>query len=258
MSTPIAPGRFVWFQLNTPDVAAALDFYAHVCEWGRESWQPDPSQPAYEMWTANGGAHSGTMHMPPVAKDPAHWLSYISTPDVDATVRQALGLGATQAVPPTDIPTVGRFAVLADPDGAMFAPFTPAQDMPEAPPQVGGFSWFELATRDYKKALSFYGALFGWKAGEAMDMGPNGIYQMFCRGDQMLGGMYNTRAEGPMAMRPSWTIYVTVADLDAAVARVAARGGHVFVPPMDIPGGRIAMCTDPQGAVFALHWMRPA
>lgn len=254
MSNTTSRGRFVWHQLNTPNADAALTFYTSVCEWGREAWQPDPSQPAYQMWKGSAGAHSGVMQMPPDSKDPAHWLGYISTPDVDATVSTVKGLGGALVFGPMDIPSVGRFAVMTDPDGAMFAPFTPTQEMPPAPPGTGDFSWFELATRDIPKALAFYGAVFGWTAGDAMDMGPNGIYQFFNRDGQMMGGMYQVSESGPMAMPPGWTHYVTVADLNAAVGRVKAGGGNVFVET-DIPGGRIAMCTDPQGAMFALHWV---
>ncbi|MBL8982307.1 MAG: VOC family protein [Gemmatimonadetes bacterium] len=253
MSNTTSRGRFLWHQLNTPNADAALAFYTAVCEWGRESWQPDPSQPAYQMWKGSAGAHSGVMQMPPDSKDPAHWLGYISTPDVDATVSTVKGLGGALVFGPMDIPSVGRFAVMTDPDGAMFAPFTPTQEMPPTPPGTGDFSWFELATRDIPKALAFYGAVFGWTAGDAMDMGPNGIYQFFNRDGQMMGGMYQVSASGPMAMPPGWIHYVTVADLNAAVGRVKAGGGNVFVET-DIPGGRIAMCTDPQGAMFALHW----
>ena len=254
MSNTTSRGRFVWHQLNTPNADAALAFYTSVCEWGNEAWQPDPSQPAYQMWKGSAGAHSGVMQMPPDSKDPAHWLGYISTPDVDATVNTVKGLGGALVFGPMDIPSVGRFAVMTDPDGAMFAPFTPTQEMPPTPPGTGDFSWFELATRDIPKALAFYGAVFGWTAGDAMDMGPNGIYQFFNRDGQMMGGMYQVGESGPMAMPPGWTHYVTVADLNAAVGRVKAGGGNVFVET-DIRGGRIAMCTDPQGAMFALHWI---
>jgi predicted enzyme related to lactoylglutathione lyase len=256
MSQPGSLGRFVWHQLNTPDAAAALAFYTNVCQWGRESWQPDPSQPPYEMWKGSGAAHSGVMQMPPGAKDPAHWLGYISTPHLDQTIATATAHGGTLCFGPMELPTVGRFAVMADPDGAMFAPFQQAQEMPATPPGVGDFSWFELATRDVPRALAFYGAVFGWTPGESMDMGPNGMYHFFNRDGQMYGGLYQVSEQMPMP--PCWTHYVTVADLDAAVARVRAAGGQVFVEPTDIPGGRIAMCTDPQGAMFALHWAAQA
>jgi predicted enzyme related to lactoylglutathione lyase len=84
-------------------------------------------------------------------------------------------------------------------------------------------------------------------------MGPAGIYQMYGVPGLELGGIYKKTDDMPGP--PQWLYYVHVADLDAAVSTVKANGGTVIVGPMDIPGGgRIAMCLDPQGAPFALHW----
>ena len=91
---------------------------------------------------------------------------------MDATCAQAQALGAKVHKPATDIPNVGRFAVLADPQGATFAVFTPgAGPPPGAAPAQGGFSWHELATTDVAAAVRFYGELFGWTKGPGHDMG---------------------------------------------------------------------------------------
>lgn len=254
MAPPVPLGRFVWFDLMTSDPKAAVAFYTSTMGWGTDSWQsPAEGMPPYTMWTANGTAIGGTMQLPPGAPAPPHWLGYISTPDIDATVAKASGLGARVMMPPTAIPTVGRFAVLADPQGAVFAVFTPAADTPghEGPANLGEVSWFELGTSDHDKALEFYGALFGWEKQEAMDMGPLGVYQLWGRNGQPMGGAYTIAAGMPMP--PCWAYYVRVADLDAAVGRCGAGGGQVIQPPMDIPGGRISICSDPQGAMFAMH-----
>ena len=104
---------------------------------------------------------------------PPHWLTYIGTPNVDETAVQAASLGGKVLRQPGDIPTIGRFAVLQDPQGAVFAAFTPLQYSPPAgPPAVGDFSWHELATTDWRAALAFYQNLFGWETTSAMDMGP--------------------------------------------------------------------------------------
>ncbi len=111
------------------------------------------------------------MQMAPDAESPAQWMGYVSLADIDASVAKAQSPGGRVWVPAMDISTIGRVAVLADPDGATFAMIQELQSTPEGPPQGGDFSWFELATRDTRKALDFYGALFGWSAGDAMDMG---------------------------------------------------------------------------------------
>ena len=250
-STPL--GRFVWFDLMTRDPDAAIAFYKATCGWGTESWQTE-GNPPYVMWTTPAGAMGGTMQLPPNVQAPPHWLGYVSTPDIAATAARAQGLGATVLRPPTPIPSVGAFAVLTDPQGAMFALFTPEGDAqrPEGPAGIGEFSWFELATSDHRAAFDFYGALFGWTKGDAIDMGPAGTYQLFERAGQRMGGMYNITAQMPMP--PSWCFYTRVESVDAASARCTANGGKVLFGPMEVPGGdRVAMCLDPQGAMFALQ-----
>jgi predicted enzyme related to lactoylglutathione lyase len=248
-------GRFVWYDLVTTDSTAAEKFYGAVMGWGTEAWTQDQS--TYTMWTANGTPLGGIMTMPADAKmrgEMPHWLAYVSTPDTDAMVAQATSLGARVLVPPTDIPTVGRFAMIADPHGAFVAPFTPSRPATPAPgaAPIGHFSWHELATSDPTAAFAFYSATCGWEKTESMDMGPMGTYQMFGWPAPSIGGIYARPAGqvGPVA----WLHYVRVPDLDRAVAAVQAHGGKLCHGPHDVPGGsRVAQCQDPQGAAFALH-----
>ena len=151
------------------------------------------------MWTSEGAPLGGVMKLSSGASGPPHWLGYISTPDVDATVEQAVDLGARLLVPPTDIPTVGRYAVLTDPHGAVFAAFTPEGPAPghEGEAQLREFSWHELATHDYPAAFRFYERLFGWEKTPAMDMGEAGVYQMYGRNGVVLGGMFNSSPKMP-------------------------------------------------------------
>jgi predicted enzyme related to lactoylglutathione lyase len=159
-----------------------------------------------------------------------------------------------------DIPQVGRIAVLADPQGAEFAIFTPS--MPGAgsdEPSRGDFSWHELATADWKAAWEFYRALFGWEFATSFDMGPMGTYWMFRRGGgtRMLGGMYTKGADMPGP--PHWLPYVNVPSADDAARAATRHGGKVLHGPMEVPGGdRVAMMLDPQGALFAVHALATA
>jgi hypothetical protein len=188
---------------------------------------------------------------------PAHWLVYVGTPDVDATVRQAQSLGAKVWKSATDIPNVGRFAVLADPQGATFAVFTPSGPPPAAPSTpMGGFSWHELATTDVAGALRFYGELFGWRKGVGHDMGAMGVYQLFEHGSAAVGGMCNT--QGPQTP-PSWLSYVQVPDAARAVSAAKGAGGRLLHGPTEVPGGSwIALFFDPQGGAFAVQEMPSA
>jgi predicted enzyme related to lactoylglutathione lyase len=242
-------GQFVWYDLRTTDDKSAQAFYTKVANWGT---QPMEGMPSYVMWTANGQPLGGVMKQEPGEPAPPHWLGYIGVPDVDATVKQAQSLGGRTIVPGTDIPTVGRFAILADPQGAVFAVFSGTGPSSDGEPAIGGFSWHELATTDYKKAFEFYSALFGWEKQAENDMGPIGVYFLFKGNGREMGGIYNITPD--MKMPPNWMQYVRVDSADAAVERVKANGGTILNGPMEVPGGdRIAQCMDPQGAAFAVH-----
>ncbi len=253
MSNAEVRGRFVWHELLTTDTAAAAAFYPKVVPWRT---QPS-NMPGYTIFMASGLQVAGLMALPAEA-GAAHWLMYVGTPNVDATVTQAQGLGARVCKAASDIPNVGRFAVLADPQGATFAVFTPSGGPPPpGPPPQGGFSWHELATTDVAAALRFYGALFGWTKGVSHDMGAMGVYQLFEHGGAAVGGMCNT--QGP-STPPSWLSYVHVADSNRAVAATKAAGGRLLHGPVEVPGGSwIALFLDPQGGAFAVHELpRPA
>jgi predicted enzyme related to lactoylglutathione lyase len=115
------PGAWCWNELNTRDTDKAASFYRHVFDW--EPAKADIEGMDYWEWKREDGATiGGMMPMPAMvpAEVPAHWLVYFAVADTDATVAKATGLGATTFVPPTDIPP-GRFSVLADPAGAVFA-----------------------------------------------------------------------------------------------------------------------------------------
>ena len=114
------PGTFAWNELNTRDLPAAKGFYTDVFGWTPNDLDMDGMN--YTEWKLGDKSIAGMMAMPDMvpAEVPAHWLVYFGTEDTDATVAKASGLGAVTVVPPTDIPP-GRFAVLMDPDGAVFA-----------------------------------------------------------------------------------------------------------------------------------------
>ncbi len=258
MAQQTTRGRFVWHELLTNDPKAAIDFYTRLIGWKAQAWDKDP---AYTLLLAESGPIGGVMAPPPEAKSagaPPSWLHYLDTPDVSATVDAAVRLGAKVYKQVTQIPDVGRFAVLADPQGAVFATITPqSPSQINDPPLLGEFSWHELATTDQVAALGFYQQLFGWEKTEAMDMGPMGIYQMFGWAGKSVGGIYNKPKDMPAS--PHWLGYAVVPDSRRIAEAVPAAGGKVLNGPMEVPGGGlIVMCVDPQGAAFAVHSMAAA
>lgn len=244
-------GTFVWYEHMTRDVKQAISFYSDLLGWKTQPFGDD-----YTMWVGSQGPLGGVMALTDeAAKEGARpaWMAHVQVADVDATVGRVPGLGGKVLRAPTEIPTVGRFAVIADPQGAHLLVFQPSHAMaPHDLSKDGEFCWNELLTSDVDAALRFHGALFGWKVLEELNMGPMGTYRVFGLGDRGIGGVMRIPKGDPMP--PTWVYYASTSDLDAAIGRATRKGGKVINGPVEIPGGgRIAQLTDPQGVVFALH-----
>jgi uncharacterized protein len=110
------PGAFTWSELSTSDVDTAGAFYSKVFGWTPQQPFPDMDYTVFQ----NGDRVIGGAMKSPVEGMPSYWLVYFDVDDTDATVQTARGKGATIMVEPTDIPEVGRFAVITDPQGATF------------------------------------------------------------------------------------------------------------------------------------------
>ena len=108
-----------WNELMTKDSERAKDFYTKLFGW-KSKTDADKGMP-YTEWI-NGEEHIGGMMQiqPDMGPMPPNWGVYFAVDDCDAMVQKATALGARTYMPPTDIPNVGRFAVLADPQGAAF------------------------------------------------------------------------------------------------------------------------------------------
>lgn len=251
-------GRFVWYELMTTDAEAAAAFYSKVVDWGTL----DASLPGmtYGLFTVGEASVSGLMALPEAARKAGakpRWTGYVGVDDVDATAERVRQLGGAVQVPPTDIPGISRFSVVADPQMATLALvkwLRPRQELSAARNAPGQVGWHELVTADVERALAYYGALFGWQKGDA-DVDPMGTYQLFSAGAQTIGGMFNRT---PAEAGAFWLYSFNVDDIDAASRRVQDGGGQIVDGPFEVPGASwVAQCIDPQGAIFALVGKRP-
>jgi predicted enzyme related to lactoylglutathione lyase len=246
-------GRFVWHDLMTTDPEKAQQYYSDLLGWTYKDFTTPEG--TYRMIHAAGTEWGGFMPLDPAHGVPSHWISYVTVADVDATTAKVQELGGQVAVPAMDIPTVGRFAVIASPTGAYVSPFRPESSQGEPPPNPapgpGAFVWHELLSKDPKEDGEFFSGIFGWRI-EEVPMGEMGSYFLFKRLDtgRDAGGMMPKPPgeEGPSA----WLPYIQVESADATAARTQELGGTVCVPPMDIPNvGRFTVTTDPMGAFIA-------
>ena len=116
-------GAFGWFELMTTDVEAAKKFYSELLDWTTEDMPMDKM--TYTVVNVQGEQVAGIMPMPPDGGEmPPMWGIYITVQNVDATAVKAKELGGKVLVEPQDIPDVGRFCVIQDPQGATFAAMT--------------------------------------------------------------------------------------------------------------------------------------
>ena len=251
--------QFIWYELMTRDGAAAAAFYGKVVGW---TATPSPGvNGSYQILNAGsvgvGGILSFQDGVSPCGSEPA-WVGYIGTRDLDGDMARVVAAGGQVALGRTEIPGVGHFAMMTDPQGAAFILMTPfsTEPLPEVPPNTPGhIGWRELHALDGTAAFGFYCETFGWtpaRVGDmtAMDMGAHGLYRLFGVGGPALGGVMNKMADTP---RPTWAFYFNVDRLDAAVARAREAGGTIATEAVPVPGGAwIAHIVDPQGAYFGL------
>lgn len=243
-------GRFCWVDLATTDPTAAKGFYGELFGWDYED-MPAPGDHPYTMAKAYGTEVAAISGLPPgmEGKLVPVWSSYIHTADCDATVARWEEAGGTVLNEPLDIPGAGRMASLVDVGGAVVHLWQPG-------PMIGAghvndpgcFCWNELNTRNYADSKGFYHQVFGWDFQDDGDP-PYGMIQLR---DRWNGGLVDMTGRVPEPVGAFWNVYFTVEDTDATVAAATAKGAQLMVGPIDLPTGRFAVLTDPQGAVFSV------
>ena len=241
---------FCRYDLRTTDPDAARSFYSEVV--GLEFTENRSSEessilgiwPLHEQARARGA--------------PPHWLGHIGVTDLEASVARLLALGGERLGPTVQTHDGTAYATLRDPSGAVIAirairPSTATGTGTRAP-RVSPVAWHHHHTRDLERAWGAYSEVFAWTQAGTIDVpDPEGGYRMFaCDGSQAaIGSMANTaRAPGVHA---HWLYFFAVADLDATMAKVRARGGEIIAEPVTLPNGNgIVACHDAQGGAFGL------
>lgn len=250
------PGTPCWVDLAAPDQQAAIDFYSSVFGWTGEVGPPETG--GYAVCELDGKPVAGimaAMAMGGQPPPPTVWTTYLAAADADATSRAVSDAGGTILMPVTEVMTLGRMCIAADPTGAVFGVWQP-EDFPGAGivNEHGALIWNELNTTDCPAATTFYRAAFGMES-TAMD-GAESYYALNVD-DRPVGGMQPMSAQMPPDTPSHWLVYFSVADTDETVGKVTAAGGAVLQQPFDMVAGRMAVVTDPQGATFAVINPKP-
>jgi predicted enzyme related to lactoylglutathione lyase len=247
------PGKFIWNELLTEDVAAAQKFYGDLLGW---TFDPEKgSNPPYFLARLAGAPVAGIVSVKHLRKESplSQWLSYASVADVDQAVAAAKKLGATVHREPFEREGIARVGVFSDPFGALIGVAKQKKGDPvDARPPVGAFLWEEYLAADPAKAIDFYRAVLPWEA--ALHEGQGGInrpYWTLKAAGVARAGLYLTPFE---KVAPNWLPYIRVADPTVMAAKAASLGGKVaFVPRPEVRGGTLAVIVDPTGAAVALQ-----
>lgn len=256
-------GNPCWYELGTTGGALkdAGAFYKKVMGWEiADSGMPDFT---YHLASSADGMVAGLMENPSDPPNiPPHWTIYFAVDDLDRSVADASAAGAQVFVPPTEVPGTGRFAMLADPQGAAFGLLQPdmsqmsAEDRAQAEAnapfdqsKIGHGHWNELMTTDPEAGLAFYATLLGWQKSTPVPMGETGVYQLFSHNGTDIGAV-QSMGNAPV---PNWLAYFGTSSVTEAMARITDNGGTLIHGPQEVPGGAfIAIALDPQGAAFAV------
>jgi uncharacterized protein len=245
--TSHAPGTFSWADLSTTDTDGAKAFYTRLFGWDAED-NPIPDGGVYTMLRKGDKSVCALSAVQQEGQPPA-WNSYLTVTSADEAARSAADNGGTVAMGPFDVMEAGRMALVQDSTGAFFAVWEPRDNIgAERVNEPGALTLNQLNTSDPDAAERFYSGAFGWRFEfVGTDDTPYwGIYN----GDQLNGGMMPLPDNAPAP--PHWLVYFGSENVDDDARRVGELGGTVIVEPSDVPGGRIVVALDPQGAVFAL------
>ncbi len=247
--TSYTQGTPNWVDLPTSDQAAAKAFYAGLFGWTYDD-QPMGEGQVYSMAVLNGHQVAAISSQPAemaAAGAPPMWNTYLAVDSVDEATAKVEAAGGKVAMAPFDVVDAGRMSFVMDPSGAPVALWQAGQHIGATlVNEPGTINWNELVT-SVPGVTKFYSDVLGMTT-STMDMGI-GPYTMFEVGGQPAGGTIAPQMPGT----PNhWHVYFGTADADATAAKAAELGGSVVAPPFDTPVGRMAVLSDPQGAVFSI------
>ncbi len=243
------PGKIIWSDLFTADLAASTKFYGALFGW---EWRVVSDSPrAYSLAYANGTPVAGAVYR---AKKPgetagAHWIGYIAVPDISAAVQKATAQGGRVLLSAREIPDRGQLAVLTDNEGTPFGVLQSSSGDPEdylAEP--GQWDWAQLMAGDVAKATGFYTSVFNYTMRENAGKTGKNVY-LYSSGYARAG--LAKLPEHPN-WKPVWIGFVVVADVPATVAKAKTLGGEVLADTKTMDGTSVAVISDPAGAPIGL------
>jgi predicted enzyme related to lactoylglutathione lyase len=249
------PGKVVWADLVTPDLASAQSFYGSLFGWTFQQVHAGKSD--YAVVLAGGRPIGGILQrpVPPGEHRQPAWLTFLAVKDVDAAGRVALSHGAKSVSEPKTYAGRGRQAVLTDPEGAVFALLASAGgDPPDDLAEPGEWIWSALLSKDPAQSAAFYQNVFGYDVFDADS--DDGSEHMVLSSDNYARASVNTLPAGSARRHPHWLNFIRVTGAAEAAKKAVSLGGRILVEPHDDgPGGLWAVISDPAGApIGVMEW----
>jgi predicted enzyme related to lactoylglutathione lyase len=250
-----ADGLITWADLNSPDVDASMAFYTGVFGWDAvEQFDPSGQIRVYVMFQKDGKNVVGLGGRQPGSMEgvPAFWTMYVNVHDIDAAAAAFVEHGGTAMMPePMQVMENGWMFYGTDPSGAAIAMWKAGTHIGSDDFNKPGFMiWEEVMSRDLDAVIDFYPKVFGWEA-QPME-GSDPAYWLFSSDGRMNAGAMAMPDTVPEEVPSHWMHYIEVEDVDAVVVKAEELGGTINAAPFDMGVGRIAVISDPHGAVFSV------
>jgi hypothetical protein len=236
--------------LVTSDVEASVAFYTALFGWSCRD--ADPQMGGYRYFEQDGRAVGGCMRNEAEWAAGGGWSIFLRSDDVRATADAARQHGGSVLMEPMDVVPNGSFVILRDAGGAVVSAWQPGTEAGFGVLfEAGAPTHFELHTRHFEASVRFYQEVFGW--GDHQVEQPDFRYATYADMSYPRAGIMDATAFLPADAEPQWSVYLGAADVDATIARSVELGAGVVMPAEDTPYGRLAVLTDPTGAVFRLQ-----
>lgn len=242
------PGRWVWADLVTADVAAAADFYAQVFGWTYETYGDADDRDTYTLVLADGLPIGGIVFDARALKGEvpsARWVGLISVADPGAATDAVSKAGGKVVYAPTVLGERGETAVFQDPEGTLFGVVRSKHGDPaDFLGDLNEWVWIDLWTGDVDRAAQFYAAVAGYRVVPLENDGPRSGVHLVSGNYVRAGIMHKSDARASAV----WLPYVRVADAKAAAEKARASGGKVIREPVPVGRVIVAIIADPTGA----------
>jgi len=243
-------GKFVWYDLFTPDMQITSTFYQELFGW--TFTDTDTAYPGVKTIN-NSSPIANAVEITPRKKSSGEsiWLGYISVPDVDKAVEQVKLQDGSIYKKPRDLAHRGRIAIVIDNQGAILGLVHSQDGDPSDQDDIqNNFIGSELWTTDLERAMSFYSPLAGYEV-KIVYVGPDQKYHLLQRDNIPRAGVTKILWDD---VKPNWIPYIAVNDLTETINKAETLGGKVLIgPPKEIPINPLAIIADPTGAVFGIQ-----